>query len=77
MDCCFEWYDMFNHRRVRFVKMRLLGRAQTYWMNVESLVQQRHQNPIDTWVDTKVKLREKYLPTTYRQCLIDHWQNLT
>ena len=25
----------------------------------------------------KVKLREKYLPTTYRQRLIDRWQNLT
>ena len=25
----------------------------------------------------KVKLREKYLPTTYRQRLIDRWQSLT
>ena len=73
MDRYFEWYDMPDHRRVRFTKMRLLGRAQTYWMNVESLVRQRHQDPIDTWDDMKVKLREKYLPTTYRQRLIDRW----
>ena len=46
-------------------------------MNVENLVRQRHQDPIDTWDDMKVKPREKYLPTTYCQCLIDRWQSLT
>ena len=77
MDRYFEWYDMPDQRRVHFDKMRLLGRAQTYWMNVENLVQQRHQDPIDTWDDMKVKLREKYLPTTYCQRLIDRCQSLT
>ena len=40
MDRYFEWYDMPDQRRVRFAKMRLLGRVQTYWMNVENLVRQ-------------------------------------
>ena len=30
MDRYFEWYDMLDQQRVRFAKMRLLGRAQTY-----------------------------------------------
>ena len=40
MDRYFEWYDMMDQQQVRFAKMRLLGRAQTYWMNVENLVRQ-------------------------------------
>ncbi|MQM17764.1 hypothetical protein Taro_050741 [Colocasia esculenta] len=77
MDRYFEWYEMTDGRRVRFAKMKLLGQAQTYWVNVESLLMQRHQDRIETWDDMKAKLREKYLPATCRQRLIDRWQSLT
>ncbi|MQM18456.1 hypothetical protein Taro_051448 [Colocasia esculenta] len=77
MDRYFEWYEMTDSRRVRFAKMKLLGQAQTYWVNVESLLMQRYQHRIETWDDMKAKLREKYLPATYRQRLIDRWQSLT
>ncbi|MQM18642.1 hypothetical protein Taro_051636 [Colocasia esculenta] len=77
MDRYFEWYEMTDGRRVRFAKMKLLGQAQTYWVNVESLLIQRYQDRIETWDDMKAKLREKYLPATYHQCLIDRWQSLT
>ncbi|MQM11517.1 hypothetical protein Taro_044424 [Colocasia esculenta] len=66
MDRYFEWYEMTDGRRVRFAKMKLLGQAQTYWVNVESLLMQRYQDRIETWDDMKDKLREKYLPMTYR-----------
>ncbi len=32
---------------------------------------------ITTWEDMKEKLNEKYLPFSYRQCLMDRWQKLT
>lgn len=38
IDRYFEWFKMTDHQRVHFVKMKLLGKAQTYWMNVESLL---------------------------------------
>ena len=57
--------------------MRLLGQAKTYWRNVERLLEMRRQEHVGTWEEMKVKLREKYLPPTYRQRLIDQWQSLT
>ena len=33
--------------------------------------------PIVTWRDMKDKLREKYVPLTYQQRLLDQWQDLT
>ncbi|MQM16833.1 hypothetical protein Taro_049791 [Colocasia esculenta] len=58
MDRYFQWYDMTDGRRVRFAKMKLLSQAQTYWVNVESLLMQRYQDRIETWDDMKAKLRE-------------------
>ncbi|MQL98694.1 hypothetical protein Taro_031410 [Colocasia esculenta] len=57
--------------------IKLVGQAQTYWLNVETLYEQRELTPIESWEDMKVKLREKYLPATYRHRLIDRWQELT
>ena len=77
MDRYFEWYEMTNFRRVRFAKMKLIGQAQTYWQNVESLLMQRHQPQVETWEEMKERLRQKYIPSTYRQRLVDRWQSLT
>ena len=71
MDHYFKWYEMSDARRIRFAKMRLLGQAKTYWRNVERLLEMRRQEPVGTWDEMKVKLREKYLPPTYWQRLID------
>ncbi|XP_038989081.1 uncharacterized protein LOC120112937 [Phoenix dactylifera] len=77
MNHYFEWYDMSEERKIRFAKMRLLGQAKYYWQNVERLILHRRQEPIRTWDEMKDKLREKYLPTSYQQRLLDQWQTLT
>ncbi|MQM13939.1 hypothetical protein Taro_046866 [Colocasia esculenta] len=45
-------------------------------MNVETLLEQKGQDPIESWEEKKVKLREKYLPASFRHRLIDRWQNI-
>ena len=73
MDHFFEWYDMTNVRRIRFAKMRLTGQAKTYWRNVGRLMEMRRQVSVSTWDEMKFMLREKYVPTTYFQRLLDQW----
>ncbi|MQL98961.1 hypothetical protein Taro_031674 [Colocasia esculenta] len=77
MNRYFDWMGMSDARRTRFAMIKLVGQAQTYWLNVDALLEQRGLMPIESWEDMKVKLREKYLPTTYRHRLIDRWQDLT
>ena len=77
MNHYFEWYDMSEEKKIRFIKMRLLGQAKLYWHNVERLAMHRRQEPISTWDEMKDKLHEKYLPTSYLQCILDQRQRLT
>ena len=65
MDHYFEWYDMFNKRRVRFAKMKLLGQAKLYWSNYERLMARENHAPVINWEKMKKILEEKYVPTTY------------
>jgi len=61
MDHYFDLYNMSDERRVRFAKMKLVGQARQYWMNIERLVRLRYQGAIQTWDEIKLKLQKKYL----------------
>ena len=54
MDHYFDWYDMSDERRIRFAKMKLVGQATQYWMNVEKLMRLGHQEAIQTWDEMKL-----------------------
>ena len=77
MDQYFDWYDMYEERKFKFAKIRLVRQARLYWRNVECIARQRGDLPIVTWRNMKRKLREKYLPMSYQQRLLDQWQRLT
>jgi len=62
---------MSDERRIRFAKMKLVGQARQYWTNVEKLMRLRHQETIQTLDEMKLKLQQKNLPTSYKQCLLD------
>ena len=73
MDQYFNWHHhMSDATRVRFAKMRLLGQAKTYWTNVERLLTQRREEPISTWGEMKLKLRES---TCHHPTIKDFWTN--
>ena len=76
MDQYFEWYEMAETRKYKFAKLRLVRQARLYWGNVERIIRQRGDMPITTWRAMKAKLREKYLPMSYHQRLLDQWQRL-
>jgi hypothetical protein len=77
MDHYFEWYNMDDERRIRFAKMKLLGSAKLYWSNHERLMQRGGRTPITTWDEMKMVLKEKYVPTSYQQRMLDQWQRLS
>ncbi|XP_072993886.1 LOW QUALITY PROTEIN: uncharacterized protein [Typha latifolia] len=77
MDRYFKWYDMSKIRKVRFATMKLTGKANQYWTNVETLCEIRGELPIEIWVDMKNELKHKYLPPSYYPKLLDRWNRLT
>ena len=56
--------------------MKLLGQARTYWKNQEHIFRQRSGHRTATWVEMKEKLKAKYLPISFRQRMLDDWNNL-
>ena len=72
MDHFFEWYNLSDDRKVRFAKMKLIGRAKLFWQSTE----QRRQPPVTDWVEMKEILKEKYLPQSYQGDMLDKWNNL-
>ncbi|XP_072987259.1 uncharacterized protein [Typha latifolia] len=77
MDRYFKWYDMLEIRKVRFAAMKLTGKANQYWTNVETLREIRGELPIEIWVDMKNELKRKYLPPSYYPMLLNKWNRLT
>ena len=71
MDQYFEGYEMTEERKCKFTKLRLVRQARLYWGNVERFIRQRGDVPIVTWREMKLRLREKYLPMSYHQRLLD------
>ena len=68
---------MTEERKCKIAKLRLIRQARLYWKNVERFIRQRGDVPIVTWRAMKLRLREKYLPMSYHQRLLDQWQRLT
>ena len=73
IDHFFEWYDTSEVRKIRFAKIKLINQAKLYWHNLEHLAEHRKQEPIRTWEEMKEKLHKKYVPTSYKQHLLDQW----
>jgi hypothetical protein len=76
MDRFFEWHNMSDNRKVRFAKMKLIDEAKIYWRDVEDCLEMRGKSPITDWIKMKQKLQEKYIPQSYRNKLLDQWNNL-
>lgn len=51
--------------------MKLVGEAKIYWINVERQIERVAHEAIMYWNELKEKLREKYLPITYKDHLMD------
>jgi hypothetical protein len=56
--------------------MKLIDEAKIYWRDVEDCLEMRGKPPITDWIKMKQKFQEKYLPQSYRNKLLDQWNNL-
>ncbi|XP_020687617.1 uncharacterized protein LOC110103305 [Dendrobium catenatum] len=77
MDSYFKWYNISEAKKVRFAEMKLTGRANLYWTNLEDMRESRGEHPISDWRTMKQELRRKYLPPSYYPKLLDKWNRLT
>ena len=73
MERYFKLYDLSEERKCQFIQLKLVDQARLYWEQVERLNLHRGDPPITTWDAMKLKLRSKYVPPYYQQCLLDQW----
>lgn len=76
MDHFFTWYNMPEDRRVSFAKMKLTGNAKQYWLGIEARSIRAGRRPISLWAEMKEQLREKYVPLSYRDRLMEQMNTL-
>jgi hypothetical protein len=72
MDNFFDWYNLYDNKRVRFAKIQLIGEAQLYWKEVKDYLEMKGKPLISTYcTEMKQKLQEMYLSRSYRNKLLD------
>ena len=56
--------------------MKLIGRADLFWEDLEETLRRRHEPPITDWLEMKDALSRNYLPPTYRSSFLEEWDRL-
>ena len=56
--------------------MKLIGRANLFWEDLEVTFRRQHQPLITNWQEMKDTLSRNYLPLTYKSSLLDEWNFL-
>ena len=57
----FDWYEMYDGRRVQFAIMKVVGQAQIWWSGVENQLRNTGHH-IFNLGEMKQQLKRKYLP---------------
>ena len=71
MDKFFDYYHWAENKRVRYAKMKLIGRANLFWEDFEDTLRRRHEPLVTDWLKMKGVLSRNYLPSTYRSSLLE------
>lgn len=77
VDHYFEWSNIPDYLRVNFALLFLHGPNKLRWLNVECQQERVRLPPIDRWEEMVCRLKEKYIPTSYHQRLLDHFSGIT
>jgi len=56
--------------------MKLIGRADIFWEDLEDTLRRRREPPITDWLEMKDVHSRDYLPPTYRSSLLEEWDRL-
>lgn len=46
MDHFFNWFSLYDNKRVKFVEMTFIGVVQFYWESIEDCLERRGKPPI-------------------------------
>jgi hypothetical protein len=53
MDYLLDWFNLSNNRRVKFVKINLIGEAHFYWKNIEDCLEMKGNLSIIDYIEMK------------------------
>ena len=76
MEKFFDYYHWVENKKVRYARMKLIGRAYLFCKDLEDTLRRRHEPPITDWLEMKDALSRNYLPLTYRSSLLEEWDRL-
>ena len=62
----FEQANFANNKKVRYAKLKLRGKAQRFWKNLEYLRYMNYEPAISVWEDMKEKFCDEYLSPYYQ-----------
>ena len=62
MEKFFDYYHWAENKKVRYARMKLIGRADFFWEDLEETLRQQREPPIIDWLETKDALSRNYLP---------------
>ena len=71
MEKFFDYYLWAENKKVRYARMKLIGRADLFWEDLEDTLRRRREPPITNWLEMKDALLRNYLPPTYRSSLLE------
>ena len=76
MEKFFDYYHWVENKKVRYARMKLIGRADLFWEDLEDTLRRWHESSITDWLKMKDALLMNYLPPTYRSFLLEEWDHL-
>ena len=65
MEQFFEQANFADNKKVRYAKLKLRGKAQRFWENLEYFHYMKYEPAISVWEDMKEKLCDEYLSPYY------------
>nr|XP_023920438.1 uncharacterized protein LOC112031968 [Quercus suber] len=76
MEKFFNYYHWAENKKVRYARMKLIGRANLFWEDLEETLRRQHEPLITDWLEMKDALSRNCLPPTYRSSLLEEWDCL-
>ena len=71
MEKFFDYYHWAENKKMRYARMKLIGRVDLFWEHLEETFRRRCEPPIIDWLEMKDALSRNYLPPTYRSSLLE------
>ena len=66
MEQIFEQANFADNKKVRYVKLKLRGKAHRFWDNLEYSRYMKYEPAISVWEDMKEKFCDEYLSPYYQ-----------